>query len=110
MSDGIEVVQPVDPEYKKVQNAVTKSKARRARVDYGDLKIKYNQAAISSIMVISTGTTMRLNNISSALGRRGLEHRVDFTVTRLFMDSNGNEFPEDRRPIVVTKLTDKTLK
>ena len=94
-----ETFQPGHPDYKEFARLVdsdeTNSVRRnRSRLIYNDIAERYNEAAVESVIKITNDMNVLKHNLVRIVENRGLVQDVDFILTELKKDLQGNKLKE----------------
>ena len=107
MFKKVETISPGDLRYKGVVEALRQQKS--TRIDYDAVAEQYNIGSVNSYTIVSVNRTTSIGNFTKVLHGRGLIRYIDFDLVRQKITVKGNDIPAGQRPIIITKLTEKTM-
>lgn len=98
------VIKPGDPAYSDFNRLVSRRAPGERRFRYDDFAREYNDAPVSSFIIMHGSTHMKVSNVHHVLENRGLEKDSDYAITRPTRSTDGVPIPKGKRRLVVEKL------
>ena len=108
-----ETFQPDHPDYKEFSKLIDNDeigtgRRSRSRVIYNEIAERYNEAAVDSVIKITNDMNVLRHNLVRIVENRGLVQDVDFILTEIKRDLQGNKIKE---PIfLMKKLSDLDMR
>lgn len=76
---------------------------------YDALAMSYNQAEPGDMLMVALPNRPSTSNLRKTFGDRGLKE-CDFRLFRPTVDEQGRRCPQDKRPLVLQRITDQKMR